>query len=288
MLGRMTCAKELPLGSRIAKFKQIRHINRQHGGVYRGATDRAKTFVLRYATTHKQVAKALFWLKKLSVRINGVPERLYVRVPGSDFLVLREIFELGEYAAARKWTLPKDARVFDLGGNIGLASIFFASLAPQGRFLVVEPDTDNCQMIRRNCRELIRDGRLQVLKAFVAAKDGMAGLDKSWRAWAFHKVDTIDANHEAVQCFSMASLLEKSGFDRLDVLKCDVEGSEREIFADCKGWIQKVDHLVIEVHEPYKVTDLYKDLRDAGWDFEVFEERQDDTHGVAFLRRKQR
>ena len=28
---------------------------------------------------------------------------MHVRVPGSDFLVLREIFELGEYAAAARW-----------------------------------------------------------------------------------------------------------------------------------------------------------------------------------------
>lgn len=272
--------------SKIAKFRQIRRINRENHAVYRGSWDRFKTFVLRYSTTHKQIADALFWCKRLSLRVNGVRDRVRVRTVGSDFLVLREIFELGEYDAARKWTLPRDARVFDLGGNIGLASVFFASLAPDGHFLVVEPDADNCRMIERNCRRLAHDGKLQVVQGFVAAKDGVAGLDRSWRAWAFHKVETIDAQHEAVTCYSMKSLLQKSGFDRIDVLKCDVEGSEKEIFADCKDWIGKVDCLIVEVHHPYKVTDLYNDLHAAGWNFDIAEERQDDTHGLAFLRRK--
>ncbi|HZL35045.1 MAG TPA: FkbM family methyltransferase [Tepidisphaeraceae bacterium] len=270
--------------SKIAKFRQIRKINRDHAHVYRSAVDRAKTFVLRYATTHKQVATALGWLKTISLRVAGVPTKVVVRVSGSDFLVAREIFELGEYEAAKKWTLPKDARVFDLGGNIGLASVFFATLAPQGRFLVVEPDEDNCRMIERNCREL--GDRLQIIKGFVAAKDGVAGLDRSWRAWAFHKVDTIDDQHEAVTCYSMQSLLNKSGFDSIDVLKCDVEGSEKEIFTDCKQWISRVNYLIVEVHHPYKVHDLYDDLRAAGWDFDIAEERQDDTHGLAFLQHK--
>jgi FkbM family methyltransferase len=286
--GTHAAAKESRLDSRLAKFRQIYRITRDHRDVYRGATDVLKSFLLRYSTTHKQIANALFWLKHMSLRVDGVPGRVYVRPPGSDFLVLREIFELGEYFPARKWNLPADARIFDLGANIGLATLFLMTLAPEAHFLVVEPDEGNCQLIERNCRRLVEQNRLQIIQGFAAAKDGVAGLDRRWRrSWAYHKVDTVDAEHEAVRCYDVEHLLDISGFDQLDVLKCDVEGSEQEIFKNCQRWVHRVNHMIVETHHPgYSPQELYRQLRDAGWHFEVTDERAGDNHSLSFLKRR--
>ncbi len=276
------------MGARLTKFRQNYRITRDNRHVYRGASDVFKSFLLRYSTTHKQVAQAIAWLKQMSIRVDGVPGRVYVRPPGSDFMVLREIFELGEYFPARQWKLPSKARILDLGGNIGLASLWFTTLAPDAEILIVEPDEENCRLIERNCRRLLEQQRLRIVQAFAAGRNGVAGLDRRWRrSWAYHKVDTIDENHEAVRCFDVQKLMEISGFDHIDLLKCDVEGSEQEIFNNCSRWINRVDHMIVETHHPnYCPNELYRQLRDAGWSFEITEERPGDTHSVSFLKRR--
>ena len=41
--------------------------------------------------------------------------------------------------------------------------------------------------------------------------------------------------------------------DAIDLLKIDIEGGEREVFADASKWIDKVGVLVAELHERYQV-----------------------------------
>lgn len=220
----------------------------------------------------------------LALHLRQLRDPVFVRVANSDFLVLAEIFDRDEYAPVKLWDLPANARIIDLGANIGLASIYFASLYPRARVLAVEPDQDNCRLIGKNCRRLMRENRLKVVKAFVAARDGVAGIERNLRAWAFQKVDRIDADHEAVPCLSMPTLLNGSRFDQIDLLKCDIEGSERELFQCCGPWIGQVRHLIVETHKPYFVRDLYDDLRASGWRFDVTFELQEEPVGIAFLK----
>ena len=254
---------------------------RRHG--YRTALDVPKDFLLRstadmYALRgHPRVSFPL------ALRLRQLRDPVYVRVANSDFLVLGEIFDRDEYAQVKNWDIPRDARIVDLGANIGLASVYFAALYPEAHVVAVEPDQDNCRLIRRNCRRLLRKRRLHVLRAFAAAKDGVAGIDRNVRAWAFHKVAQIDADHEAVPCLRIQSVMKRTGFDSVDLLKCDIEGSERELFRDCSDWIGRVRHLIVETHNPYMVRDLYADLRKSGWQFDITFELQEDPVGIAFL-----
>jgi hypothetical protein len=44
-------------------------------------------------------------------------------------------------------------------------------------------------------------------------------------------------------------LLEQSSFDRISILKVDIEGAEEIVFAsNYEKWLHKVDNLVIELH----------------------------------------
>jgi hypothetical protein len=42
--------------------------------------------------------------------------------------------------------------------------------------------------------------------------------------------------------------------DRIDVLKVDIEGTEREVFGDTTAWIGKADSIIIELHEHMKAA----------------------------------
>ena len=257
---------------------------RRHG--YRSLMDVPKDFILRSSTDLFSRRGTPPFSLPLGLRLRCLNDPVYVRVANSDFLVLGEIFDRDEYVHVKQWQLPPQPKIFDLGANIGLASVYFTSIFPDAHLVAVEPDDDNCRLIGMNCRRLLEEGKLHVVRGFVAATDGVAGLDRTVRAWAFHKVDTVDSDHEAVPCYSMPHLMRDSGYDQIDLLKCDIEGSEVELFRNCAPWIGAVRHLIVETHTPYLVKDLYKDLCAAGWDFDVTYEEQEEQVGISFMKRK--
>ena len=224
-----------------------------------------------------------------SLRLKALPDPLTLRRANSDIFVVRDVFENQDYGVIRRMNLPPDAIIVDLGANIGIASLYFASLFPQSRIVAVEPDGENCDLLQRNCASLFASRRLSVEQAFVAAADGAAAIDRSDQSWGFKKIDSAHpaSNGQAIRCLSMPSLLAAHGIDRIDLLKCDIEGSEAELFANCAPWIHRVSNLVIEVHPPYSPDRLFHDLRQASWEFDVCDQQHRGTQfSLCALRRR--
>ena len=220
------------------------------------------------------------------VGVSGLADRVWLRRRSSDFMVFQEIFESGEYRPILRWNLPTNATIVDLGGNVGLASAYFGSVLAASRIVVVEPDHGNCQTIGRTCEKMIADGRLKVVEAFAAARDGSSGIDRNARSWAFKMAaGKADDAGEKIACVSVPTLMRDCGIETIDLLKCDIEGAEAELFADCKAWIDKVGHLVVETHAPFKIAQLFRYLDAAGWGFETLSLQEDEKVGLAFLKR---
>jgi hypothetical protein len=47
----------------------------------------------------------------------------------------------------------------------------------------------------------------------------------------------------------IASLLSSSGYDRISLLKMEIEGAEAVVFRDNAYWLHKVDAIAIELHD---------------------------------------
>jgi FkbM family methyltransferase len=229
--------------------------------------------MLRLAST--RLAARMLRPKECTLRLKGVASPVTLRRTNSDFFVVRDVFENDDYGTVRRMNLPADARIVDLGANIGITSLYFASLYPRCRILAVEPDAANAELAERNCRDLIAPGRMTMVRAFAGASDGVAGIDRSDQSWGFKKTTNAAADAgDAIPCLSMATLLDRHPMQRIDLLKCDIEGSEAELFADCASWVGRVANLVIEVHPPYSPALLYHHLRAAGWEFDVCDQQQ--------------
>src|SRR5258706_3177797 len=117
-------------------------------------------FMLRLAASGK--GKALLRPKECSLNLKVLPTPLTLRRTNSDIFVVRDVFESEDYGFVRKMNLPTDANILDLGANIGLASLYFASLFPASKILAVEPDAANCNLLERNCAPLVSSGRLKL------------------------------------------------------------------------------------------------------------------------------
>ena len=49
--------------------------------------------------------------------------------------------------------------------------------------------------------------------------------------------------------FSITWFVERYGIDEIDLLKLDIESGEREVFRLSRSWIDKVDVIIVELHD---------------------------------------
>jgi len=77
----------------------------------------------------------------------------------------------------------------------------------------------------------------------------------------------------------VGEILQTHGIGILDLLKCDIEGAEREVFAACDAWIGRVRCMVVEVHDGLGIPELAHALARAGGRFESVE-TGDPTVGI--------
>jgi FkbM family methyltransferase len=249
--------------------------------LYASAVDNYKAFVLRLALTRR--GRRILSPKLCRVSLRTPPVIVHLRRTTSDMLVAQEVFEFRVYQPVAEWTLPADPVIFDLGANIGLATLYFQSLFPGARVVAVEPDEGNRQLMELNCRALLERNQVSVVGAFIGAENGTAGINRGGDSWAFRKARAAEAITEEIECLSIPSLLRRTAVDRIDLLKCDIEGSEAEIFAECGQWIDRVHYMIVETHHPYSPQALYHDLSRAGWGFTVQHEAIEATVAKCFL-----
>ena len=116
----------------------------------------------------------------------------------------------------------------DLGGNIGLSSVFFAKQYPGAEICCVEPIPDNIALLRRNVE--INHLQIRIVTAAVGAKDGKArfelSVDPRQHAVSDSKVITPGVRSVDVEVLSVPSLMRLMGWEEIDLLKIDIEGGE--------------------------------------------------------------
>lgn len=169
--------------------------------------------------------------------------------------------------------LPADPRVdtvVDLGANTGLSCRWLRARYPSARFICVEPDPGNLEALRANMRAF--DGRSEVVAACIGGHERTVGLTTSSGEWGFHMTEVHDSAASSVEVgvMTMGRLLADTGVERIGVLKCDIEGAEAELFADCRSWIGRVDAMSVECHYDFMRTDaLLEALAGNGAHFAV-------------------
>jgi FkbM family methyltransferase len=137
-------------------------------------------------------------------------------------------------------------------------------------------------VLRKNIGEA---SNVKVLQAAVGGSARQAYLDTSKSECRFELMNQAGGSAESVPVTTMEQLLEEFRImGDIDLLKCDIEGSERELFSDCREWIGRVRNISIEVHGDYLKHTLLDDLRRNGADFEVA--RQNADENILLLKRR--
>lgn len=186
---------------------------------------------------------------EIPVAVPGVPAPVMLRAGGSDIEVFKKIFLDHEYR------LPFDARpatILDLGANTGLASLYFRTQFPEAQIVAVEPDEANFAMMQRHIGAL---PGVVLVQAAVWSHDGLITLtDPGVGSWGLRVQESSSEVRSGCQvpAISIPTLLGHFPGGRVDLLKMDVEGAEKEVFESSAAWIEKIDAIVIELHDRYK------------------------------------
>jgi hypothetical protein len=55
-----------------------------------------------------------------------------------------------------------------------------------------------------------------------------------------------------VLAITVDTIMKDYNLSRIDILKADIEGAEKEVFSDTSAWIEKIDSIIIELHDRLK------------------------------------
>ena len=68
-----------------------------------------------------------------------------------------------------------------------------------------------------------------------------------------HSSENLSGNIcHTVTAMSIDKIMKDYSLTKIDILKIDIEGAEREVFSDTSSWIEKVDSIIVELHERMK------------------------------------
>ena len=174
---------------------------------------------------------------------------VWIRLRSSDTSVLWQVFGIAEYDA----DFCKPPRIIvDAGANIGLTSIFFANKYPEARVFAIEPETSNYEIMKKNtaCYSNIIPIRAALWKNNTELSVFDPGLGK----YGFQTMDGIEkrAALERVCGLTIDKLMADYNLDQIDILKIDIEGSEKEIFENASSWTGRVGVIEVEMHDRIK------------------------------------
>lgn len=174
---------------------------------------------------------------------------LRVRSGTTDVEVFRQIFVEREYSCLDD--LREVGLVLDCGANVGYSSAYFLSRWPDAEVIAVEPDPGNFEMLRENLAPY--GARAKPVRAGIWSHPCELRLaEAEYRGggeWARQVRECAPGERGEISAVDIPSLLEGSGHDRISVLKIDIEGAEAVVFGGRCDWLDRVDNLVIELHD---------------------------------------
>lgn len=176
----------------------------------------------------------------------------------SDLLTFEEIVVERVYESIYR-SLVHCSTVIDLGANIGLASLYFATCHPSSQIFAVEPHFANYAMLVANMRVLSNAGRCKCLHGAVWDSEEPVVIDVSQEPTRYNRCTVREAaaaqqGSPAVSGFTIKKIIELSGFPMVDLLKVDIEGAERELFRGNPEWLDRVRAIAIEFHGDARST----------------------------------
>jgi FkbM family methyltransferase len=184
------------------------------------------------------------------LHVSGFAEPIYFRPYTSDAGVFWTVFRQGGYACVGNVSNP--SLIIDCGANAGYSALYFLQRYPNARVIAVEPDPANFALLEKNVAPF-RD-RVKLICAgvwshatWLRMKEGPSDVGSEW---AKQVRECNPGEESSLPAVDIGTILKESGFEKISILKVDIERAETVVFAkNYEQWIHQVDNLAIELHD---------------------------------------
>jgi FkbM family methyltransferase len=194
-----------------------------------------------------------------TVQVPGFPRPLLIRRGGTDAYVFTDIYVWQEYG----YEFGGHPEVIvDAGAYTGLSTAFFAHRFPDAKIIAIEPGRESFDLLVQNTAAF---PNVQPLRAALWTESGTVSLsDPGDGAWGIRVTESTGsgpgptsgsgpaAGADPVRAVTVADVMREFGLGTIDLLKVDIEGSEKELFAAPGDWIEHVDAICMELHDRFK------------------------------------
>lgn len=193
-----------------------------------------------------------------------IPElQIKLRKNSSDIEVFYQVWTQEEYLEPiniikKNITISEQPIIFDIGANIGMASLYFKNKFSQAKIYSFEPFESN---------------RNQIPKQFIVSPKALWKTDymlktsmdfRDGKEWSVQVLEDPNGNIPGAK---LSTLMKDFNITSIDILKVDVEGSEYPALLEdntIEDSLTRVKAIVIEIHDDAgNRNDLYTKLKEC-------------------------
>jgi FkbM family methyltransferase len=188
----------------------------------------------------KRCASEAAGLGPIEIRLKNLDSPIIIRSAKNDVTTVINNIIREEYGIVSPvCKIPK--YMVDAGAYIGDTAAFFLTRYKELKVISLEPNSDNFRMAETNLKPY---GNRVVL-----LQKALWGTDRQMGFVGDQTGGQLSETGDGVECISIPTLMCKYCMPKLDILKMDVEGAEKDVFqSNAERWLPLVDLIIIEIH----------------------------------------
>jgi FkbM family methyltransferase len=163
--------------------------------------------------------------------------------------------------------------IIDCGSNIGISIIYFKNLYPTSIIYGYEADPRLFGLLEKNIESFAFSDVILNQEAVWIDDNGVTFRQEGGHSGSVLKGEAESEMDVMVASIRLRDLLDD--FDRIDLLKMDIEGAENKVLVDCERKVAKCDHIFVEYHssddEPQQLHNLLKMFHELGYRYHIQE-----------------
>jgi FkbM family methyltransferase len=181
--------------------------------------------------------------------------------PSSDFEVFNQVFSFKEYLpVVNAYTTNFNSKanialnIIDAGSNIGLTSLFFLDYFQNATIISIEPEIENFKILEFNLDSVKNSKAIKINGAIWSSNCKIKILNdfRDQLNWSFRVEESDQADD--INAYSINQLIADNNFEIVDILKIDIEGSEKQIFTHPSSnldFLKITKCIAVEIHDEF-------------------------------------
>ena len=197
--------------------------------------------------------------------------KIKIRTNSTDLMALTHVWLIGEYKR-KNFEIKTDDIVIDVGGHIGLFSLYASQFCKSGSIFTFEPVKENFELLSEN----LSSNNLCNVKPFNLAVSNSNSSVKLYlnEDAAGHSMFSESSQSINVNSISLQQIFDDNNITNCDFLKLGCEGSEYEIIKNLPTeYFKKIKKMIIEYHmadtHPELLDELMEILKSQHYKLEI-------------------